>query len=249
MINRFLILITLFCTVTLGYINAGDREPSCIDWGNSSNAKLPHLLTHTAGNLAYIIFTPHKEHWPALITAAHHIQSQIKPNISHIKTTADLINVWQPIEQGLHNNTSTIHLAVASFSGSKLLAIVRGDCGLYHFKKDKCTAPAQAETLKSEYHRNSQPKNEFVSLCGIQEWNRGDKILMYTPTMERRLCAETICTEFTKQYDHFSASRLSYLLLLHAFAPQMPLKTQDECDAAATQAEKDSACIVIKKIV
>jgi hypothetical protein len=185
-----------------------------------------------------------------LLAVKRYIHDALVPNVPFIKTLANLITVLQPMEYDIQQNAPEMHLAVAYFSDNKLFAIVRGNCGLYHVKNAKCTVPVCAETITADYRRNAKPKNtEFVSLCGIQDWNKGDNLLMYTPNIERRICPETIFTEFIKKYDCSSASQFSYLLLLHASAPHMSLKTQEECDAAEKHAKKDAACIVIKKIV
>jgi hypothetical protein len=249
MLQKIFIRISLLCTIIVGSAYSSDENPSCIDWGYSSYAEPSHLLLYASGDFAYILFSPFQEQSKSLQDMQWLLHNYFKPHIPHIKNTVDLIHIWQAIEHYLHKNAPEMHLAIASFSGTKLLAILRGDCSLYHVKNAKCTTPVNAETIKTIHQQRSNPKNEFVSLCGIQEWNQGDKLFMHTPNMERRICPETICTNFIKKHNHASASRLSYLLILHAFAPQMPLETQDQCDAAAKQSEKGSACIVIKKIV
>lgn len=248
MLQKIFIRISLLCTIIVGSLYSSDENPSCTDWGSSEYAGPSHLLHDVSGDFAFILFSPFQEQSKSLRDMQRLLRDFFKPHIPNIKNLPDLRHVWQPIEHYMCKNAPEMHLAVVSFSGNRVLAILRGDCSLYHVKNTECTIPVCAETIKATYHPEAKPKNEFVSLCGIQEWNQGDKLFMYTPNMERRICSETI-SNFIQQYDRFSASRLSYLLILHAFAPTMPLETQDQCDAAAKQSEKGSACIIIKKLV
>jgi len=247
MLKNFFIYTLFVHIVTTGYIHPSDRTPSCVDWGFCSNTQPPYSITYASANLAYILYTPHKKQWLSLKTVQQYLLQYVTPNLSHLKTTDDLINLWRPIEQDMHNNAPAIHLTVVSLSNGKLFTIVRGNCALFHVKKTDCTIPACVETIQTMcYNKKSNPKNEFVSLCGMQEWNPGDMILSYTPNMEKRICPETISTNFMKRYKRLSASTQSFLLILHAFAPKIPVETPEQRDAAAELVEQDSACIIIK---
>jgi hypothetical protein len=193
MLKKLCVLIALYCMPS--------TQASNIEIGMyEKKARYSTLITHASDTLSYILFTEYRDEereLPILQKHIHNFFTNEKENQYPIKNQHDLIREWYPIEEYLREKARTTHIALTYITQNRVIAILRGKCGLYHFHANNSySLPVCAEVMQNI--KREVKKEEYVSLCGVVPWRKNDCILMSTPEIQHRIAPETIYTVAAK---------------------------------------------------